>query len=474
MLERIILSGKVDNWEIRGIGRKNVMNENVREKKPKYRLTAKKVVGIGFAILILSGAVLLSTPLATRTGGIPFVDALFTSASASCVTGLVVFDTYSQFTLFGQIIILILIQIGGLGFMMVAILFSMLVGRRIGLRERSLLMESVSALNIGGIVRLTKRALTVTAFFEGLGAIILSTRFIPMFGVVKGIWFSIFHSISAFCNAGFDLMGIHQPGSSLTEFVGDPVVSITVPVLIMCGGLGFFLWNDIVEKGFHFRKYRLHTKIMISATFILVTGGTILFFILEYNHAFAGLSIGEKIIAAFFQSVTPRTAGFNTVDLTKLSGGGNILTVVLMIIGAGSGSTGGGLKVTTCAVLFLHMTSYVKGYEGIDIFGRRVEGEATSKAAANVASYLLVGVAGCLIIAASGFTAQESAFEAFSALGTVGLTLGITSSLPLIPQLVVTFMMYFGRVGSMTVAMAVTEGRVKEHLGNIKENIIVG
>lgn len=448
--------------------------ENEIRKKPKRRMTAKKVVGIGFALLILAGAILLSMPFATKTGGISFVDALFTSASASCVTGLVVFDTYTQFTLFGQIIILLLIQIGGLGFMMVAILFSMMVGRRIGLRERSLLMESVSALNIGGIVRLTKRALIFTALVESIGAIILSTRFIPLFGTARGIWFSIFHSVSAFCNAGFDLMGIRTPGSSLTRFVSDPVVSITIPFLIIFGGMGFFLWNDLIEKKFHFKKFRLHTKIMLSATVILIVGGTILFFLLEYNHAFAGLPLKGKVLAAFFQSVTPRTAGFNTVDLTKLSGGGNILTIVLMIVGAGSGSTGGGLKVTTSAVLLLHMWSYVKGYEGIDIFGRRVDPDAVKKAAANIASYLLVGVAGCMVIAASGFGALESIFEAFSALGTVGLTLGITSSLTVIPQLVVTFMMYFGRVGSMTVAMAVTEGRVKEHLGNIKENIIVG
>lgn len=448
--------------------------ENDIRKKPKRRMTAKKVVGIGFALLILVGAILLSMPFATTTGGISFIDALFTSASASCVTGLVVFDTYTQFTLFGQIIILLLIQIGGLGFMMVAILFSMMVGRRIGLRERSLLMESVSALNIGGIVRLTKRALIFTALVESIGAIILSRRFIPLFGTARGIWFSIFHSISAFCNAGFDLMGIRTPGSSLTRFVGDPVVSITIPFLIIFGGMGFFLWNDLIEKKFHFKKFRLHTKIMLSATVILIVGGTVLFFLLEYNHAFAGLPLKGKVLAAFFQSVTPRTAGFNTVDLTKLSGGGNILTIVLMIVGAGSGSTGGGLKVTTSAVLLLHMWSYVKGYEGIDIFGRRVDNDAVKKAAANIASYLFVGVAGCMVIAASGFGALESVFEAFSALGTVGLTLGITSSLTVIPQLVVTFMMYFGRVGSMTVAMAVTEGRVKEHLGNIKENIIVG
>ena len=448
--------------------------ENEIRKKPKRRMTAKKVVGIGFAILILVGAILLSMPFATKTGGISFVDALFTSASASCVTGLVVFDTYTQFTVVGQVIILLLIQIGGLGFMMVAILFSMMVGRRIGLRERSLLMESVSALNIGGIVRLTKRALIFTACIESIGAIILAFRFIPLFGMARGIWFSIFHSVSAFCNAGFDLMGVRTPGSSLTYFVNDPIVSITIPVLIILGGMGFFLWNDLIEKKFHFRKFRLHTKIMLSGTLILIVVGTLLFFLLEYNHAFADLPLRGKVLAAFFQSVTPRTAGYNTVRMRDLSSGGSILTIVFMIIGAGSGSTGGGLKVTTSAVLFLHMVSYVKGYAGIDIFGRRVDDEAIKKAAANIASYLLVGIAGCMVIATSGFSTIEAAFEAFSALGTVGLSLGITSSLAVIPQLVITFMMYFGRVGSMTVAMAVSEGRVKEHLGNIKENIIVG
>lgn len=448
--------------------------ENEIRKKPKRRMTAKKVVGIGFAILILVGAILLSMPFATKTGGISFVDALFTSASASCVTGLVVFDTYTQFTIVGQFIILLLIQIGGLGFMMVAILFSMMVGRRIGLRERSLLMESVSALNIGGIVRLTKRALIFTACIESIGAIILSFRFIPLFGVARGIWFSIFHAVSSFCNAGFDLMGVRAPGSSLMYFVNDPVVSITIPVLIILGGMGFFLWNDLMEKKFRFKKFRLHTKIMLTSTVILIVGGTILFFLLEYNHAFADLPLKGKILAAFFQSVTPRTAGFNTVSMNELSSGGSILTVLFMIIGAGSGSTGGGLKITTTAVLLLHMLSYVKGYEGIDIFGRRVEDGAIKKAAANIASYLFVGIAGCMVIAASGFGATASVFEAFSALGTVGLSMGITSSLTIIPQLVITFMMYFGRVGSMTVAMAVTEGRVKEHLGNIKENIIVG
>jgi len=444
--------------------------------KRAFRPSAFYVLTVGMALIILVGALLLSLPFATRDGSIPFLDALFTSASASCVTGLSVYDTYSKFTLFGQAVLLILIQLGGLGFMMVVSLVSLLAGRRIGLYERSLLMESIGALNIGGVVRLTRKALAGTALFEGCGAVLLSFWFCPRFGFWQGIWMSVFHSVSAFCNAGFDLLGIQAPGTSLITAADSPLVTMVIIALILIGGLGFIVWDDVYEKRLNYRRYSLHTKIVLSLTVILTVGGTVGFYFLERNTAFAGLPLGQQLLRAAFQAVTPRTAGFCTVDLTTLSDGGTLLTMVLMFIGAGSGSTGGGVKMTTFAVLVLNVLAYVQRRPTVDVFNRRLDQETIHKACSSVSMYSMACIAGCMVLCAQGIPLKGALFESVSAIGTVGLTIGITGVLPALSKVAVILMMFAGRLGSLSVAMALAKKATprQQHLRNVTEKIMIG
>lgn len=443
--------------------------------KSRFRPRPMQIITMGFALLIIVGAVLLSLPISNRNGeGIPFINAVFTSASATCVTGLVVYDTYMQFTFFGQLVILSLLQIGGLGFMTIIVLFSLILGKHIGLYERSLLMESISTLQIGGIIRLVKRVLIGTAIIEFIGACLLTIRFIPMFGLAKGIWFSIFHSVSAFCNAGFDLMGTIEPFSSLVSFSGDIIVNVTIISLIIIGGIGFIVWDDIAEKKWHFKKYRLHTKIMLSYTFLLILLSAVVFFFIETDKAFAGMGAVEKILASLFHSVTPRTAGFNTVPIADISEASSLITIILMFIGAGSGSTGGGIKVTTFVVILLSVASYARRRIDLNIFNRRLEDGCIKRAASSIGLYLIICMFGVFVLSGQGFGLKDSLFEAFSAIGTVGLSTGITSSLPTLSRIVVIILMYSGRVGSLSVVMAVTEHNDKVAIKNMSERIVIG
>ena len=414
-------------------------------------------------------------PIANRSGEpIPFLNSLFTAASATCVTGLVVYDTWSQFTIFGQIVIMILIQIGGLGFMTFAILFSMALGKRIGLRERSFIMEAVSAMQLGGVVRLVRRILFGTLLLESIGAAILATRFVPIFGLAKGIWYGVFHSVSAFCNAGFDLMGYIAPYSSFTSFVRDPVVNCTLVVLIILGGIGFVIWDDVIRTRWQFRKFSLHTKITIMFTTGLILLSTLAILFLEWNGALAGLSVLEKILASLFQAITPRTAGFNTIDTASLSEGGTLLTIILMVIGAGPGSTAGGIKVTTMALLFIAVLANLRGQEDVNVYRRQISSAQLRKAFTSTTIYLLLAFAGCLIITGfQGISLKAAMFEAFSAIGTVGLTTGITRALLPLPRLVIILLMIAGRVGSLTVFMAVSERKESTLVHYPVEKIIV-
>ncbi len=438
----------------------------------KVRLKSIRILLIGFALIIFVGGTLLWLPFSNHDG-ISFSDAIFTATSAACVTGLVVYDTYSQFTFFGQAVILVLIQVGGLGFMMIGVLFFLFMGRRIGLRQRALLMESTGIWKVGGIVRITRRVLIMTGIIELSGALLLAIRFCPQMGFAQGMWHALFHSVSAFCNAGFDLMGLLEPGSSLIHFQGDLLVNITISLLIIVGGLGFFLWNDLFEKKLAFTEYQLHTKIVLTTTGILLVIGTLGFFLLEKNTAMTGMSVSERLLASFFQSVTPRTAGFNTVEVARLSEGGTLLTMLLMLIGAGSGSTAGGIKVTTLAVLSLSVMSYSLGHEDLNIFGRRLEGEALKRACSNTTLYIGLLLAGGFVLSLQGFDLTDSMFEAISAIGTVGLSRGITPELPLLSKMVIAFLMYSGRIGSLSVAMAMVN---PEHspIKNPAEKIIIG
>lgn len=442
------------------------------ENKRRLRLNAVQTLSLGFAALILAGGLLLALPFASRDGqSIPFLNALFTAASASCVTGLSLYDTYTQFTFFGQAVILVLIQIGGLGFMSLSILFSVLLHRRISLHQRSILMDSVGALQMGGVVRLTRRAIRVTFCCEGGGAALLALWFVPRYGAVRGLWMSLFHAVSAFCNAGFDILGT---GSSLMIAAGEILPNVVVMALIIAGGLGFLVWDDLLTHGRHVRRWRLHSKIVASFTSVLFIAGAVGFYFLEGNHAFAGVPEGQKVLMAVFQSVTCRTAGFATADLMKLSQSGILLTLMLMFIGAGSGSTGGGAKVNTVAVLFLSALSQVGRKEDVNIFRRRLDEDTVRRAYSSVSMFFMACLAGCMVLCAQGITLDGALFEAISAIGTVGLTRGVTPRLPELSKLVVLLMMYAGRVGSMSVAMAVTRDRPQAKLRNVPEKILIG
>ena len=443
----------------------------------KIRTNSTQMIALGFVDIILLGALLLSLPAASRDGeALPFIDALFTSTSATCVTGLVVYDTFTQFTLFGQIVILCLIQIGGLGFMTIATLFLMLVRRKIGLVERGVLTESVSAFHIGGIVRLIRRIILCVIVFEGAGAILLFFRFAPQMGAATGAYYAIFHSISAFCNAGFDLMGRFAPYTSLIPYQSDVLINLTIMSLIVIGGLGFVVWDDIIEHKLHYARYRLHTKIVLLSTVFLITGGAVLFYIMEKKNTLAAMPAMDKFLASLFQSVTPRTAGFNTVDIAALTEGGLVLSMLLMMVGASPGSTGGGIKTTTVMVIMLATVSYIRNSNDINIFHRRLEDSALKRAYCSVTIYVLLAISGILlIITTQGLPVRDVSFEALSAIGTVGLSTGITRELNTLSRIIIILLMYSGRVGSLTLAMAIAARlNSKTSLRNPEEKIIIG
>nr|WP_326185344.1 potassium transporter TrkG [uncultured Oscillibacter sp.] len=438
----------------------------------RVQLNAVQTLTLSFAVLILAGGLLLTLPVSSRDGRmLPFLDALFTSASASCVTGLVLYDTWTQFTVFGQAVILLLIQVGGLSFMTLSILVSILLHRRIGLHRRTVLMDTIGALQMGGVVRLTRRALLVTAACEGAGAVLLALWFCPRYGPGRGLWMALFHAVSAFCNAGFDLLGT---GASLTSAAGEPLPNLVLMALVVCGGLGFLVWDDVLTHGRHFRRWRLHSKLVLVSTSMLFVGGALAFYVLERDHAFAGASVGEKALMAAFQSVTTRTAGFNTADLTALSESGTLLTMVLMFIGAGSGSTGGGIKVNTFTVILLSAFAQARRKEDVNVFRRRLDRGDIHRAYSTVSMYCLACLAGCMVLCLQGISLDDALFEAISAIGTVGLTRGLTPSLPELSKLAILLLMFAGRVGSMSVAMAVTRDRPQAKIRNVSENILIG
>ena len=440
-------------------------------QKRRISLNAVQYLAVSFACIILVGAMLLMLPFASRSGrGLPFLDALFTATSASCVTGLVLYDTWTQFTVFGQAVILLMIQIGGLSFMTVTILVSVLLGQRISLHRRSVLMDTIGALQMGGVVRLTRRALAVTAACEGVGALALMAWFCPRYGL-RGVWMSVFHAVSSFCNAGFDLLGT---GSSLTTASCEPYLNIILMLLVIAGGMGFLVWGDALTHGRNFRRWRLHSKLAFTSRLVLFLLGGVAFFIIEGDNAFAGHTVGEKALMAAFQSVTTRTAGFNTVDLTALSESGTLLTIILMFIGAGSGSTGGGIKVNTFSVLILSALNRVRRKDDVELFGRRIEEKDIGRAYSTVTMYFLVCMAGCMVLCLQGVTLDDALFESISAMGTVGLTRGVTPTLPTLSKLVVALMMFAGRVGSMSVAMAITRDRPAAKRRNVAESILIG
>lgn len=418
----------------------------------KKRLSSFQVILLGFAGVILLGALLLMLPISSAERVItPFNEALFTSTSAVCVTGLVVKDTGSYWSAFGQAVIITLIQIGGLGVVTIAASFSMLAGRRISLMQRSTMQDAISAPKVGGIVKLTKFIITGTFIIEAVGAISMMPVFCKNFGA-KGIWMSVFHSISAFCNAGFDILGTEgNQFCSLTPYTSNPVINITVMLLIVIGGIGFLTWDDICNNKFKIKKYSMQSKIILLTSLILILLPAIYFFIFDYSD----YSIGNRLLASLFQSVTTRTAGFNTTDLTKLTRPSQAIMIFLMLVGGSPGSTAGGLKTTTMAVLILNAFACFKRKENVCAFGRRIDDSVIKNASTIVMMYItLFFIGGVSICTIEKLPLVASLFETASAIGTVGLTLGITPKLSLASQIILIILMYLGRVGGLTLIYA--------------------
>lgn len=435
-----------------------------------------QLIALGFFLLIMCGALLLMLPISSRDGTwTPFMTALFTATSASCVTGLILVDTYTHWSTFGQIVLICLIQIGGLGFITIGTAVSLILRRKIGLKQRGWIKESFNVLDIGGVVRLIRLVLKGTLLFEGIGALLLFTRFYPRMGLARGIYYAIFHSISAFCNAGFDLMGYYEPYSSFTSYYDDPVVTFTICALILIGGIGFIVWSDIAQHKWHFRKYALQTKMVLTFSAVLVFGGALLFYIIEGNRLYADMDLTGKICSSFFSAVTPRTAGFNTTDTGALSEGGKLLSIILMFIGGGSGSTAGGVKMATIFVLLLHLRSTLQRTTGTNIYGRRIEDSTITKASALLCTYLFCGIAATLVICSmQNFAIGDVLFEVTSAICTVGMTTGITGQLNLASQIIIAFLMYIGRLGSLSFALSFTDHKKPTQVMQPVERINIG
>ena len=418
----------------------------------KHRMTTFQTIALGFFGLILIGTLLLMLPVSSRApGGASFADCLFTATSAVCVTGLVVVDTATYWSAFGQAIVLLLIQIGGMGVVTAALSLSFISGRKIGLMQRSVMQESISAPQVGGIVRLT-RFIIATAFgIELTGVVLLLPAFIPEFGWGKGIWYAVFHSISAFCNAGFDLMGIRGAFSSMTGFTANILVNVVLILLITVGGIGFLVWNDVKQHRFHWKTYRLQSKIVLVTSGVLVLLPFLWFFFSEMGE----MPAGERVLPALFQSVTLRTAGFNTVDLSRMSGGGQGLMILWMLIGGSPGSTAGGMKTTTVAVLLLTAWSVFRRKDETSCFGRRIGEDAIRNTIAILTMYvLLFFFSGLIISKLERIPLMTCLFETASALGTVGVTLGITPRLNQFSRCILMVLMFLGRVGGLTLIYA--------------------
>jgi len=447
------------------------------KRREKAKMSSVQIIALGFFIMIAAGTALLMLPISSSPpGGASFLDALFTATSASCVTGLVPQDTGTYWTTFGQVVIILLIQTGGLGFLSIATLFLLLLRKRLGLRQREVVVDSVSYDQLGGFVPFIRLVFKGTFLAEGVGAALLSIRFVPQFGLGKGIYYGVWHSISAFCNAGFDLMGPYSgPYSSFTAYAGDPLVSLTVCALILLGGTGFLVWEDLVRNGLRWRRYRLQTKVVLTVNLVLTLGGAFLFFLLEQNNLGAGRPIGEQILSALFDAVTPRTAGFNTTDTGALTGGSTLLTIIFMFIGGSPGSTAGGVKTTTVFVILLHALAGVRREREITAFGRSIGDDALKKATAVLYTNLLLALAGALTVCAvQPLPLTQVLFETFSAIGTAGMTMGITRDLLPVSRLVIIFLMYCGRVGSISFAVALLEKKAVPPVTLPREDITIG
>ena len=438
----------------------------------KNRFTSFQIIIGGFIAVILIGALLLMLPVSSKAGIVtPFNEALFTSTSAVCVTGLVVQDTATYWSWFGQGIILVLIQIGGLGVITIAVSFALLSGRKISLMQRSVMQEAISAPKVGGIVRLTGFVLKGTFLVEFTAAFIMMPFFVKDFGA-KGIWMAIFHSISAFCNAGFDLMGTENVKyASLTSYISHPLINITIMLLIIIGGIGFLTWEDILKNKYRIKNYRMQTKVILTTSLLLILFPAFFFFFRD----FADMPMQERIFSSLFQAVTPRTAGFNTADLTMMTKDGLGIVIVLMLVGGSPGSTAGGMKTTTLAVLIANTLACFRRKEDAQMFGRRIETSTVKNAATIFMMYIVLFFGGAIVISTvEDLSFSTCLFETASAIGTVGLTLGITPELGVISQTILMILMFLGRVGGLTLIYAALSGSGKKISKLPQEKMTVG
>ena len=446
-------------------------------KRPKA-LSATKIIALTFAAIILVGALLLMLPAASRDGiSCGFRPALFTATSATCVTGLVLYDTYTQWSGFGQTVILTLIEIGGLGFMSMATMFVFFLRRRIGLKQRLVMAQALSVNDMEGIVRLQKTVIIGSLAMEAIGAAILTLHFWPEYGLGTAVKWGVFHSVSAFCNAGFDILGCITPGASLMEFNSDPVVLLTLGALVVLGGLGFLVWQEIAEKR-RFRTFSVYTRLVLLTTLVLLIAGWVLTCLLEWNNpgTLGNMETGDKLLNGLFQSITLRTAGFAAIDQAKLTEAGKAVSVMLMLIGGSSGSTAGGLKIVTFIVLMLFIGARARGKSTVTVFKRTIPNAQVMDAM--TIAFIMIALAmlgGAFISATSPVTFADALYESVSALATVGLTAGVTGVLGVPAQLMIILFMYFGRVGVLTISLGFLMGdRAEERFRYAETNLLIG
>ena len=443
--------------------------------KRNFKLKGVQILALGFILVILVGALILTLPISTTSGErTNFLDALFTATSAVCVTGLIVVDTGTYWNMFGQTVIMILIEIGGLGFMSFTTLIAIILGKKITLRERLILQDAMNTFNIQGLVKMVKYVLVFTVSVQFFGALLFSTQFVPEYGLEKGIFYSIFHSISAFCNAGFDVLGNF---SSLTSYNSNAVVILVASALIIIGGLGFTVWSELYSSK-SLKKVSLHSKMVILMTTVLVLGGTVLMFLFENNNVntIANMSFMDKVMNSFFASVTPRTAGFNSISTDGMTTAGQFLTIILMFIGGSPGSTAGGIKTTTIGILIVTIICVIQGREDSEVFKRRFSKDLVYKAF----TLIFIGISLVIVVTMLlSYTEKGASFislfyETVSAFGTAGLTLGLTSELSSIGKVLIMFMMYLGRVGPLTVVLSITRKKINSGIKYPEGKILIG
>ncbi len=445
-------------------------------EKLKEKFSYTQTIALSFLAVVLIGTALLSLPISTRSGiPTPILNALFTSTSAISGAGLILYDTFAHWSDFGAFIVMMLIQIGNLGFIIFISMFSLFLRKRIGIYERRILMQSEGTLRLSGVVKLLKRIFFVTFITEGVGAVVLSFRFCEELGLYDGIRVAIFMSISAFCNAGFDLTGYHEPFGSITYLQDDYLVLTTLMILILIGGLGFLVWDDMLNHKFKFVKYSLHSKLVFSTSFVLIIIPTLLFMVFEDQNCFKDFTIGEKVLNAFFMAITPRNAGFDAIGMANVSQGSEMLTDLLMFIGGGSGSTAGGIKITTVAVLFVFTVAAARNNTHPQVFKRSIPVEVLKQAVAILIIYITaVFSATAVICYIDDFSITDTIFETISAISTSGLTKGITLKLSGISKIIIILLMFGGRVGGLTFFLSLAEKKVNPPIDRPHENVIVG